>query len=305
MLCVMRCIPFITAACLDPGWLSFALFMVCQMQCLLHTSQLCHPCWRHACAGEENAHLTAELAAAKQQAHLLLQQQQASQQQVSQLQQQLAGSHHECSTLRAALAAAERDFKAALERNASLVQAEVQHMQEVLQVRVWANTGTVTCQTRSRCVTYACTYIRVACTHVLSFHLRVLTTHGHALQEVREAEQQMVAAVSQQAAGQQTEEERSTGALAAEASQVSTRSTGSVRQQFSQLLAQEQRRAVTAEAQLEVARQQCLGLQVRPTRVCDCVGPVHLHRDLHDPNHCTCCLHSHPSFAALAETLFY
>jgi hypothetical protein len=86
----------------------------------------------------------------------------------------------------------------------------------------------------------------------------------HVLQEVREAEQQMVAAVSQQAAGQQPEEERSTTALAAEASQVSARSTGSVRQQFAQVLAQEQRRAVTAEAQLEVARQQCLGLQVRP-----------------------------------------
>ena len=112
-------------------------------QCLLNALYMCHTCWCHACAGEENAQLTAELAAAKQQAHHLLQQQQASQQQVSQLQQQLASSQHECSTLRAALTAAERDFKAALERNASLVQAEVQHMQEVLQVGVGAHSGTL------------------------------------------------------------------------------------------------------------------------------------------------------------------
>ncbi len=91
-------------------------------------------CWCRACAGQENAQLTAELATAKQQAQQLLLQQQASQQQVAHLQQQLAACQQECSTLRAALAAAERDFRAALERNASLVQAEVQHMQEVLQV---------------------------------------------------------------------------------------------------------------------------------------------------------------------------
>ncbi len=98
------------------------------------TRTLCCALRPAAAAGKESRQLSAALAEARQQLQLGHQQQERSAQQAAEAAAQLATAQQECAALRATVAAQERDFRAALERNTALLQAEMAHMQAVVQV---------------------------------------------------------------------------------------------------------------------------------------------------------------------------